>query len=185
MKGDEVIERGDIVVRNNRIVAVGAAGSLQVPNGAREIDVAGKTIVPGFVDTHAHLRLQQGVHQQPWSYLANLAYGVTATRDPQTGTTDVLTYEDAVAAGTAVGPRIYSTGPGLFGSNYVPGQRRGHQGPGARASHHASLQPVLRHEDAQDVHVGQPPAAAVDHHGGERAADHADHRGRARLLATT
>jgi imidazolonepropionase-like amidohydrolase len=122
MKGSEVIERGDVLIRNNRIVAVGAAGSLQVPNGAREIDATGKTIVPGFVDTHAHLRLQQGVHQQPWSYLANLAYGITTTRDPQTGTTDVLTYEDAVAAGTAVGPRIYSTGPGLFGSNYVPGQ---------------------------------------------------------------
>jgi Tol biopolymer transport system component/imidazolonepropionase-like amidohydrolase len=121
MKGDEVIERGDVLVRNNRIAAVGPAGSLQVPTGAREIDAAGKTIVPGFVDTHAHLRLQQGVHQQPWSYLANLAYGVTTTRDPQTGTTDVLTYEDAVTAGTAVGPRIYSTGPGLFGTNYVPG----------------------------------------------------------------
>ena len=120
MKGDEVIERGDILVRNNRIVAVGPAGTLQVPNGAREIDAAGKTIVPGFVDTHAHLRLQQGVHQQPWSYLANLAYGVTTTRDPQTGTTDVLTYEDAVMAGSAVGPRIYSTGPGLFGTGYVP-----------------------------------------------------------------
>ena len=120
MKGDEVVERGDILVRNNRIVAVGPAGTLQVPNGAREIDAAGKTIVPGFVDTHAHLRLQQGVHQQPWSYLANLAYGVTTTRDPQTGTTDVLTYEDAVAAGMAVGPRIYSTGPGLFGTGYVP-----------------------------------------------------------------
>ena len=122
MKGSEVIGRGDILVRNNRIAAVGPAGSLQVPNGAREIDAAGKTIVPGFVDTHAHLRLNQGVHQQPWSYLANLVYGVTTTRDPQTGTTDVLTYEDAVTAGTAVGPRIYSTGPGLFGSNYVPAQ---------------------------------------------------------------
>jgi len=121
MKGGEVIERGDILIRNNRIVAVGPAGTLQVPNGAREIDAAGKTIVPGFVDTHAHLRLQQGVHQQPWSYLANLAYGVTTTRDPQTGTTDVLTYEDAVMAGSAVGPRIYSTGPGLFGTGYQPG----------------------------------------------------------------
>ena len=120
MKGDEVIERGDIVTRNNRIVAVGPAGSVQVPAGAREFDATGKTIVPGFVDTHAHLRLNQGVHQQPWSYLANLAYGVTTTRDPQTGTTDVLTYEDAVTAGSAVGPRIYSTGPGLFGTGYIP-----------------------------------------------------------------
>jgi len=62
----------------------------------------------------------RGEHQQPSSYLLNLAFGVTTTRDPQTGTTDVLSYEDAVTAGTAVGPRIYSTGPGLFASTYVP-----------------------------------------------------------------
>jgi WD40 repeat protein len=120
MKGTEVIERGDIVVRNNRIVAVGPSGSVQVPAGARSFDVSGKTIVPGFVDTHAHLGLRSGIHQQPWSYLANLVYGVTTTRDPQTGTTDVLSYEDLVTSGSAIGPRIYSTGPGLFSQVYVP-----------------------------------------------------------------
>ena len=119
MKGDEVIASGDIVVRNNRIVAVGT--NVQVPQGARVIDVRGKTIVPGFVDTHAHLGIRGGIHKQPWAYLANLAYGVTTTRDPQTGSTDVLSYEDLVAAGDAVGPRIYSTGPGLFSSVYQPG----------------------------------------------------------------
>ena len=120
MKGTDVIQRGDIVVRNNRIVAVGPSGSVQVPAGARSIDVSGKTIVPGFVDTHAHLGLRSGIHQQPWSYLANLAYGVTTTRDPQTGTTDVLSYEDLITAGEEIGPRIYSTGPGLFSTVYVP-----------------------------------------------------------------
>ncbi len=118
MKGDEVIERGDVLVKDNRIVAVGTSGSVQAPADARVIDVSGKTIVPGFVDTHAHPDVERGEHQQPWSYLANLAYGVTTIRDPQTGTTDVLTYEDAVTAGLAAGPRIYSTGPGLFGPTY-------------------------------------------------------------------
>src|SRR5919197_1677742 len=121
MKGDEVIEHGDILVRNNRIAAIGASGSVQAPGGTQTIDVTGKTIVPGFVDTHAHPDVERGEHQQPWSYLANLAYGVTTMRDPQTGTTDVLSYEDAVDAGLAIGPRIYSTGPGLFGPTYFPG----------------------------------------------------------------
>jgi Tol biopolymer transport system component len=119
--GDEVIENGDILVRNNRIAAIGPSGSLQAPAGTQTIDVTGKTIVPGFVDTHAHPDVEHGEHQQPWSYLVNLAYGVTTMRDPQTGTTDVLTYEDAVDAGLAIGPRIYSTGPGLFGPTYFPG----------------------------------------------------------------
>jgi len=119
MNGDEVIENGTIVVRNNRIETVGPTGQVQVPAGANEIDVSGHTILPGFVDTHAHLRAR-GVHRvQNWSYVANLAYGVTTTRDPQTGTTDVLDYEDQVRAGNVLGPRIYSTGPGVFGSEDI------------------------------------------------------------------
>jgi hypothetical protein len=55
-----------------------------------------------------------GVHKnQVWIYSANLAYGVTTTRDPQTATTDVLTYADMVDAGMIHGPRVYSTGPGV------------------------------------------------------------------------
>jgi hypothetical protein len=49
-----------------------------------------------------------------WKYLANLAWGVTTTRDPQTATTDVLTYADLVETGEILGPRIFHTGPGLF-----------------------------------------------------------------------
>jgi Tol biopolymer transport system component len=110
-----VIERGDVLVTDNRIVAVGAAGSVTIPAGTREMDMAGKTITPGFVDTHAHMWPDFGIHRaQPWIYLANLAYGVTTTRDPQTATTDVLSYGDLVETGDIIGPRIFSTGPGVF-----------------------------------------------------------------------
>ena len=120
MRGDEVIEDGVIVIRNNRIEAVGRRGSVAVPQGATVQDVSGRTIVPGFVDTHAHLRPNYTFHRpQPWSFAANLAYGVTTTRDPQTATTDFFTYEDMVRAGRALGPRIYSTGPGVFSSENV------------------------------------------------------------------
>ncbi|MDH5590093.1 MAG: amidohydrolase, partial [Gemmatimonadota bacterium] len=115
MKGDEVIERGDVVVRDNRIEAVGAQGSVTIPEGAEIIDMAGRTIVPGFVDTHSHMWPAWDLHRpDQWIYMANLAYGVTTTRDPQTATTDVLTYEDLVRTGEILGPRIYSTGPGVF-----------------------------------------------------------------------
>jgi Tol biopolymer transport system component/imidazolonepropionase-like amidohydrolase len=120
MRGDEVIENADLVVRNNRIEAVGRRGSVTVPENARVIDVSGRTIVPGFVDTHAHLRAAADVHRgEVWSYAANLAYGVITTRDPQTATTDVLTYEDLARAGRILAPRMYSTGPGVFsGENF-------------------------------------------------------------------
>jgi len=119
MSGDEVIEDADLVVRNNQIAALGRRGEVDVPADAQIIDVAGKTIVPGFVDTHSHMWPAWGIHKtQDWQYLANLAYGVTTTRDPQTSTTDVITYGDMVTAGKMIGPRVYSTGPGVFG-DYV------------------------------------------------------------------
>ncbi|HKG92797.1 MAG TPA: amidohydrolase, partial [Gemmatimonadaceae bacterium] len=115
MRGSEVIENGDVLVRDNRIVGVGPAGSLQAPAGARVIDVAGKTIMPGYVDVHAHIWPSWGIHRtQVWEYLVNMAYGVTTTRDPQTATTDVLSYGDLVESGDIIGPRIFSTGPGVF-----------------------------------------------------------------------
>ncbi len=121
MKGDEIIDSGDILIKNNRIVEVGATGSIELPRGAQVIDVTGKTILPGFVDTHSHMWPYRGVHKnQVWMYAANLAYGVTTTRDPQTGTTDVLTYSDHVRAGNMLGPRVYSTGPGVgFWANNI------------------------------------------------------------------
>ncbi len=120
MKGDLVIPRGDVVVTGNRIVAVGAEGSVAIPSGARTIDVAGKTIIPGLVDIHAHMWPQWGVHSpQPYMYTANLAYGVTTTRDPQTSQSDVISYGDAVDVGQIIGPRIYATGPGIFANDDV------------------------------------------------------------------
>ncbi len=116
MKGNEIIENADIVVRDNRIVAIGARGSVTIPSGAREINVTGKTIIPGFVDTHYHPQwLTPQIHNtQTWQYLTTLAYGTTTTRDPQTAVTDFMTYGDRVETGEMVGPRIYTTGPGVF-----------------------------------------------------------------------
>ena len=115
MNGDEVIENADIVVRNHRIEAVGATGSVAVPDDAVVFDIGGRTVVPGYVDTHAHLRARDQLHRTDvWPYLANLAYGVTTTRDPQTGNTEVLSYADMVRTGSVLGPRVYSTGPGVF-----------------------------------------------------------------------
>lgn len=118
MKDNEVLEGTDILIENNRIKEIGK--DIQVGNKVQVIDATGKTILPGFVDTHSHFRHPVNLHRgEFWPYLTNLAFGVTTTRDPQTATTDVLTYGDLVDAGKLIGPRIYSTGPGIFASENV------------------------------------------------------------------
>ncbi len=117
MKGDEVLERADIVVSGNRISAIGAAGSLKVPQGAREFDAAGKTVIPGLIDTHAHLHYSgyEIFPDHKWEYDTNLAYGVTTTYDPSAPSHDTFSQAEMVDAGLLTGPRTYSSGDVLYG----------------------------------------------------------------------
>ncbi|MFS8636530.1 MAG: amidohydrolase family protein [Gemmatimonadota bacterium] len=49
------IENGVLVVQGGKIVAVGPAGSVRIPNDAEVHDVSGRVIMPGLVDTHSHI----------------------------------------------------------------------------------------------------------------------------------
>ncbi|HKY04489.1 MAG TPA: amidohydrolase, partial [Blastocatellia bacterium] len=116
MRGDEVIERGHILVENNRIKAIGA--NIEIPQAARRIDLAGKTIMPGIVDVHAHMGYNtlDIIPEKQWPYYVNLAYGVTTTHDPSASTQTVFAQSEMVKAGEMVGPRIFSTGYILYGA---------------------------------------------------------------------
>jgi imidazolonepropionase-like amidohydrolase len=50
-----VVQNGVVVVTDDRIVAAGREGSVQVPAGARVIDLGDATLLPGFIDTHTHI----------------------------------------------------------------------------------------------------------------------------------
>jgi Tol biopolymer transport system component len=121
MRGDEVIGDGEIVVTDNRIAGIGKRGAVTIPAGAKVIDVRGNTIMPGIVDVHAHwTEIRRSVLDlDSWPFLANLAYGVTTGRDPQTSTNDTFAYQDLIDMGEMPGPRAFSTGPGIFQSNDI------------------------------------------------------------------
>ncbi len=51
-----VIENAILVVDNDRLVAIGGAGSVEVPAGAARVDLSGRTVMPAIIDTHVHLR---------------------------------------------------------------------------------------------------------------------------------
>lgn len=118
MKGDEVIEKGTILIDSNRIAAVGKSGDVHLPDSIKVYDMAGKTIMPGIVDVHAHLHPSpDGISpQQDWSYYANLAYGVTTAFDPSANTEMAFSQAEMVKSGIMTGPRIYATGTVLYGA---------------------------------------------------------------------
>ena len=121
MNGDEVIENGTIVVRENRIEAVGSAADVSIPSGAHVVDAAGHTIIPGLVDAHAHIgNFRYGLSpNQQWEYFANLAYGVTTVHDPSSNTEMIFSQAEMIRSGNMIGPRIFSTGRILYGAENV------------------------------------------------------------------
>ena len=123
-EGAEVIENGTVLIEGDRIAAVGPADAVQIPPQAERIDLEGKVLLPGYVDTHAHFRtLRRVLGKDNASFLANLAYGVTTGLDVQPSTTDILAYEDWIDAGLMLGPRALSTGPGIFNHNEFRSKR--------------------------------------------------------------
>jgi imidazolonepropionase-like amidohydrolase/Tol biopolymer transport system component len=119
MKGDEVIENGTLVVRENKIEAIGATGEVRIPRAAYVVDCSGKTIMPGMIDVHGHLgNFRYGLSpQQQWEYFANLAYGVTTAHDPSSNSEMIFSQSEMIKAGEMIGPRLYSTGTILYGAD--------------------------------------------------------------------
>ena len=52
----DVIENAILVVDDDRLVAIGGAGSVEVQAGAARVDLSGRTVMPAIIDTHVHLR---------------------------------------------------------------------------------------------------------------------------------
>jgi imidazolonepropionase-like amidohydrolase/Tol biopolymer transport system component len=113
-----VIENGTILVDGNRISAIGPASRVTIPAGARQIDVRGKTIMPGIVDAHAHVGGEgDGIPaHNNWPLQANLSFGVTTQHDPSNDLEEVFANAELIKAGLKLGPRLFSTGLILYGA---------------------------------------------------------------------
>jgi hypothetical protein len=114
-----------IILRGERIEAVGPAGSTRVPDGATVLDLTGHTVIPGLVSLHEHTyfggvrRMTQMNRSGPLLYLA---YGVTTamTAGAQFPYQE-LNLKRAVDAGVLPGPRFFVSGPYLNGGPPRPG----------------------------------------------------------------
>ena len=113
-----VIEDGVLVVKANRITAVGSRKDVKIPKGVPIIPVAGQTILPGFIDTHAHgSQAASGMTpQRNWVDYARLAFGVTTVHDPSNDTQAIFAASELTKSGQIVAPRTFSTGTILYGA---------------------------------------------------------------------
>ncbi|MEZ4424469.1 MAG: amidohydrolase family protein [Gemmatimonadota bacterium] len=112
----QVIENGTIVVDGSRIACVGQCDTNGV---ARTIDARGKTIIPGFVDMHAHhYREWRGIRpRHDYEQAIYLAYGVTTTMDVSMWSQNMFPTAELIEAGEMIGPRGFSTGDNQSGGD--------------------------------------------------------------------
>jgi hypothetical protein len=113
LKGDEVIQRGHVVVQGSRIVCV---GTCDTPAGAQVIDAAGKTIIPGWIDMHSHhYREHRGYRPlRDHEVAIYLAYGVTTSLDNSMWSQNIFPTAELIETGRMIGPRTFSSGDPLY-----------------------------------------------------------------------
>jgi imidazolonepropionase-like amidohydrolase len=92
-----------IIIEGQRISAVGPSSQIAIPEDATQIDVHGKTILPGLWDMHAHFE------QVEWGPVY-LAAGVTTVRDCGNEFDFITAVRDAIRDGNGLGPRILMAG---------------------------------------------------------------------------
>jgi len=143
--GAAPIQNGVVVVTDDRIVTVGAAGSVAIPAGARTVDLGNATLLPGFIDAHTHVigralgdpdANDQGVRDVD-SFAAilgvvnvrnTLLAGFTSIRNLGAVNFDDIAMRKAINEGWVIGPRMQTaahaigiTGGHCDENGYKPG----------------------------------------------------------------
>ena len=101
--GAAPIANATVVTRDGKILAAGPSDKVKIPPDAQRVDVAGKYIIPGLWDMHAHYE------QVEWGPIY-LAAGVTTVRDVGNEFDFIAAVRDAVNSGAALGPHMLLAG---------------------------------------------------------------------------
>ena len=116
MDRERILKRQTVILRDGRIAAMGAAGSVEVPKEALRVDGDGRYLMPGLVDMHAHL-------YTPEEFPLYLAHGVTTVYNLW-GRPAHLLWRERIARGEMLGPTIYTCGPIIFRADTADEARR-------------------------------------------------------------
>lgn len=113
---DRVEAHQTVLVERDRITLVGGKDAVSVPDGARIIDGAGRYLMPGLAEMHAHIPGRSAGEQ----YVADVLFlfvanGITTIRG-MLGEPWHLVLRQQVADGEVTGPRIFTSGPSFNGN---------------------------------------------------------------------
>lgn len=127
-RGGAPVIDGVVVMKGDRIVAVGNEADTPIPESARIIDTNGKTIMPGLIDIHVHFDILGhsdyghwfGTYEDrmrsdimPAAAKAMLMAGVTSVRDLGADVSNIFWLKEQVNSGAMPGPRTFIAGPFL------------------------------------------------------------------------
>lgn len=104
-EGGAPLQNAVVLIKGDRIAAVGIKDKIQLPEATRIIDMSGKFLLPGLIDMH--------VHYAGWMGELFLAHGVTTIKDMGNDVEWISTVSREVEAEKFRGPRIFFVGNGL------------------------------------------------------------------------
>lgn len=114
MDKEQVLENQSVVIKDDRIIAIGSANEVVVPEGAKTIDANGAYLMPGLSDMHMHFSSLGRTFEGPDQLRVFLAEGVTTVRSFN-GLPEYLFWRDEIVQGKRIGPTIYTSGPLVIG----------------------------------------------------------------------
>lgn len=135
--GAAPVQDAVVVVKGDRIDAIGPRTAVTVPANARKVDAKGKTIIPGLINMHGHIGMTKGLKQSKENYtreniLAQLKqyarYGVTAVMSLGTDFEAMFELRGAAKADESPRATVFTAGRGFTGKNGYPAVLPGNAG---------------------------------------------------------
>lgn len=129
--GAPAVPHRDVLIRDGKIARIAETGTFGTPADARVVMLPGRTVIPGLIDMHAHLHVDEraedgsftgGHDPRASAHMLEtlLRFGVTTVRDPGAPTEAAVAIRERVRKGELRGPRVFTAGRILIAAPFDP-----------------------------------------------------------------